>query len=32
MPVAVRHHVYAGDVDPEEVGRMWQSWLRGLFV
>jgi uncharacterized protein YndB with AHSA1/START domain len=29
--VAAGHHLYAGDVDPEETERAWQAWLVGLF-
>jgi hypothetical protein len=29
--VAVGHHLYAGDGDPEEAERAWQGWLARLF-
>jgi uncharacterized protein YndB with AHSA1/START domain len=29
--VAVGHHLYADDVDPEEAERAWQAWLSRLF-
>jgi uncharacterized protein YndB with AHSA1/START domain len=32
LPVAVGHHLYAGDVDAAETERAWQAWLDGVYA
>jgi uncharacterized protein YndB with AHSA1/START domain len=31
LPVAVGHHVYTAQVDPDEAAKSWQAWLDALF-
>jgi uncharacterized protein YndB with AHSA1/START domain len=32
LPVAVGHHLYAGDPDPAATGRAWEAWLAEVFT